>query len=313
VVGIEEEVMTWVLIRGVISGTIMYGAPLLYATLGEVVGQRAGMFNLGLEGILLIGASVGFAVSGETGSPWVGVVAAAIAGALFNLVYAYLVVNRRANQLASGLAVMFLGMGVSAMLGRAFVGKGIAGLARYQIPGISAFSWATKTLFSYDLLVYVAAPIAVVVWWFVFRTRWGLSLRAVGESPSAAYAAGRRVSWLKYQAVLVCGFLGGIAGAHLSVALARTWTEGMTGGRGFIAVALVIFSKWHPLRAIVGALLFGGAVTLQLQLQAQGSSISPFVLNMIPYALTLGVLLVWGGARRFAAPAALGRVYRGEE
>jgi ABC-type uncharacterized transport system permease subunit len=305
--------MNWVLVRGVISGTIMYGTPLLYATLGEVVGQRAGMVNLGLEGILLIGASVGFAVSVVTENPWVGVAAAGVAGAFFNLVYAYLVVNRHANQLASGLAVMFLGQGVSAMLGRAFVGGGIRGLARYQIPGVSLFPWATKTLFSYDLLVYLGLPVAVVVWWFVFRTRWGLNLRAVGESPSAAFAAGRRVAWLQYQAVLVCGFLAGLAGAHLSVALARTWTEGMTGGRGFIAVALVIFSKWHPLRAVVGALLFGGAVTLQLQLQAQGSPISPFVLNMIPYVVTLGVLLVWGGARKYAAPAALGRIYQGEE
>jgi len=305
--------MTWALIRGVLSGTIMYGVPLLYATVVEVVGQRAGMVNLGLEGILLIGASVGFAVSTETGNPWIGIAAAAIAGALFNLVYAFLVVTRNANQLASGLAVMFLGMGVSAMIGKAYVGGGSTGLVRYQFPGISAFAWATKTMFSYDLLVYFAVPVAVLVWWVLFRTRWGLSLRAVGESPSAAFAAGRRISLLKYQAALVCGFLGGIAGAHLSVALARTWSEGMTGGRGWIAVALVIFSKWHPLRAIVGAMLFGGAVTLQLQLQAQGSSISPFLLNMIPYLLTLGVLVIWGGARRFAAPGSLGRVYSGEE
>jgi ABC-type uncharacterized transport system permease subunit len=178
---------------------------------------------------------------------------------------------------------------------------------------VSLFSWATKSMFSYDLVVYLAFPVAVLVWWLLFRTRWGLSLRAVGESPSAAFAAGRRISLLKYQAAMLCGFLAGLAGAHLSVALARTWSEGMTGGRGFIAVALVIFSKWHPLRAIVGAMLFGGAVTLQLQLQAQGAAISPFVLNMIPYVLTLGVLLLWGGARRFAAPGGLGRVYSGEE
>jgi ABC-type uncharacterized transport system permease subunit len=271
------------------------------------------MVNLGLEGILLVGAAVGFAVSSLTGNPWVGLGAAAIAGSVFNLVYAFLVVTRRASQLASGLAVMFLGMGLSAMIGRAFVGRGSNGLARYQIPGVSLFSWATDSMFSYDLMVYLAFPVAVLVWWLLFRTRWGLSLRAVGESPSAAFAAGRRISLLKYQATLLCGFLAGIAGAHLSVALARTWSEGMTGGRGFIAVALVIFSKWHPLRAIVGAMLFGGAVTLQLQLQAQGAAISPFVLNMIPYVLTLGVLLVWGGARRFAAPGGLGRVYSGEE
>lgn len=305
--------MMWALIRGVLSGMIMYGVPLLYTTLGEVIGQRAGMVNLGLEGIMLVGASVGFAVSSATGNPWVGIAAAAVAGSLFNLIYAFLVVTRKANQLASGLAVMFFGMGISAMIGRAFVGGGSKGLARYQIPGISLFPWATNSMFSYDLLVYFAVPVAVVVWWLLFRTRWGLSLRAVGESPSAAFAAGRRIAILKYQAALLCGLLAGIAGSHLSVALARTWSEGMTGGRGFIAVALVIFSKWHPLRAIAGAMLFGGAVTLQLQLQAQGASISPFLLNMIPYVLTLGVLLVWGGARRFAAPGGLGRVYSGEE
>jgi general nucleoside transport system permease protein len=305
--------MTWALVRGVLSGTIMYGVPLLYATLGEVIGQRAGMVNLGLEGTLLIGASVGFAVSSATGNPWIGIAAAAIAGSLFNLVYAFMVVTRKANQLASGLAVMFFGTGISAMIGRAFVGGGSKGLSRYQIPGIASFSWATDSMFSYDVLVYLAVPVAILVWWLLFRTRWGLSLRAVGESPSGAFAAGRRIWFVKYQAALLCGLLGGIAGAHLSVALARTWSEGMTGGRGFIAVALVVFSKWHPLRAIAGAMLFGGAVTLQLQLQAQGASISPFLLNMIPYVLTLVVLLIWGGARRSAAPGGLGRVYSGEE
>jgi len=305
--------MNWDLLLGVLSGTIMYGVPLLYTTLGEVIGQRAGMVNLGLEGILLVSASTGFVVSSLTGNPWLGIGVAAIAGAVFNLVYAFLVVTRNANQLASGLTVMFLGSGLSAMIGRGFVGGGSSGLARYQIPGVSLFSWATGSMFSYDVLVYLAVPVAVLVWWLLFRTRWGLSLRAVGESPTAAFAAGRRISLIKYQAAMLCGFLAGIAGAHLSVALARTWSEGMTGGRGFIAVALVIFSKWHPLRAIAGAMLFGGAVTLQLQLQAQGAAISPFVLNMIPYVLTLGVLLLWGGARRFAAPGGLGRVYSGEE
>ena len=305
--------MNWDLLLGVLSGTIMYGVPLLYTTLGEVIGQRAGMVNLGLEGILLVGAAVGFVTSSLTGNPWLGLGVAAVAGSVFNLAYGFLVITRNANQLASGLTVMFLGMGLSAMIGRGFVGGGSSGLARYQIPGISLFSWATKSMFSYDLVVYLAFPVAVLVWWLLFRTRWGLSMRAVGESPSAAFAAGRRISLLKYQAAMLCGLFAGLAGAHLSVALARTWSEGMTGGRGFIAVALVIFSKWHPLRAIVGAMLFGGAVTLQLQLQAHGAAISPFVLNMIPYVLTLGVLLAWGGARRFAAPGGLGRVYSGEE
>jgi ABC-type uncharacterized transport system permease subunit len=305
--------MSWSFFNGLLSGTIMYGVPLLYATLGEVVSQRAGMVNLGLEGILLVGASVGFAVNVETGNAWLGIGAAALAGALFNLVYIFLVVGRKANQLASGLTVMFLGTGLSAMIGKAYIGSGIAGLPRYQIPGLASLSSVTKTMFNYDLLVYLAVPIAIFVWWGLFRTRWGLSLRAVGEDPTAAFAAGRKPGALKCHAALICGLLGGIAGAHLSIALARTWTEGMTGGRGYIAIALVIFSKWHPLRAIFGALLFGGAVTLQLQLQAAGAGISPFLLTMIPYVVTLGVLLLWSGSRRFAAPGALGRVYSGEE
>lgn len=305
--------MSWVLVRGVLSGCIMFGVPLLYATLGEVVGQRAGMVNLGLEGIMLLGASVGFAVTAETANPLLGVAVAVLAGGLFNMLYAYLVVTRRANQLASGLTLMFLGIGLSALIGKAYIGKRIVGLARYQIPGLADLPGITKTLFSYDVLVYVSIPIAIVVWWLLFRTRWGLSLRTVGESPTAAYAAGRRVSVLRYQAQFLNGCLAGLAGAHLSLALAIAWTEGMVGGRGFIAVALVIFSRWHPLRAIAGAFLFGGAVTLQLQLQAQGTGISPFLLNMIPYVLTLAVLIFWAGSRRFAAPGALGRVYYGED
>jgi simple sugar transport system permease protein len=154
---------------------------------------------------------------------------------------------------------------------------------------------------------------AFLVWWLLFSTRWGLCLRAVGENPTAAFAAGKNPHVLQFQALCIAGLLGGIAGAHLSVGLAKTWAEWMTAGRGFIAVALVIFSKWHPLRAIFGALLFGGAIALQLQMQAWGVPISPFILDMFPYILSLAVLAVWGGARRQAAPASLGRVFQGTE
>ena len=153
-------------------------------------------------------------------------------------------------------------------------------------------------------------PVAGLAWWALFRTRWGLALRAVGENPAAAFAAGRRPEALQYQALLVAGLLAGIAGAHLSLGLAKTWAEWMTAGRGFIAVALVIFAKWHPLRAIAGALLFGGAISAQLELQALGAPVSPFLLDMLPYVLSLGVLALWGGARRHAAPGSLGRVFQ---
>jgi simple sugar transport system permease protein len=153
----------------------------------------------------------------------------------------------------------------------------------------------------------------LLIWWLLFRTTWGLRLRAVGESPSAAVAAGLDPARLQYQALGVAGLFGGIAGAHLALALTLTWAEGMTAGRGFIAIALVIFAKWNPLWAIAGALLFGGAESLQLQLQAAGADVSPFVMNMIPYLLTLLVLILWGWNRQSAAPAALGRSFVGVE
>jgi len=305
--------MTWSLVRGLLSGAIISGTSLLYATLGEVLVERAGIVNLGVEGILLIGASVGFAITVETGSVALGVLAAALAGGLFNLMFGLLVVTRRANQLASGLAVMFLVYGVSAMIGKPYVGQPINGLSKIGIPVLSKIPWIGTTLFRHDFLVYLAFPVAALVWWVLFRTRWGLSVRAVGESPTAAFAAGWRPSSLRYQALFFGGLLCGVAGAHLSLALALAWSEAMTGGRGFIAIALVIFSKWHPIRAIAGALLFGGALTLQLQLQARGVQISAFLLDMIPFLLTLIVLMAWGGARRHAAPASLGRVYQGTE
>jgi simple sugar transport system permease protein len=292
------------LLIAIAAGTIVSATPLLYATLGELIGQRAGIVNLGLEGIMLIGAASGFAVTAMTGSPYVGIVAAAVAGAGANLIFAYLVIRRHANQLAAGLSLMFFGFGVSALVGKPFVGALIVGLPRVNL-GMRAPS--------FDLLVYLVVPVAVLIWWVLGRTRWGLGLRAVGESPSVAYAAGHRPELVQYQALCIAGLLGGIAGAHLSVAVTLTWAEGMTAGRGFIAIALVIFAKWNPLLAIAGALLFGGAEAVQLQLQAAGIDVSPFLMNMAPYLLTLLVLILWGWNRQSAAPAGLGRNFVGVE
>lgn len=306
--------MIGTLLRGVLAGAILSGTSLLYATLGEVIVERSGIVNLGLEGILLIGASVAFAIASVTGSAYLGVLAAAVAGGITMLLFGYLVVGRRANQLASGLAMMFFGTGVSALVGKSFVGGVITGLPKYRLPWLSDLAWVKgSTLLNWDILVYLAVPFALLAWWVLFRTRWGLGVRAVGESPTAAFAAGRRPELLHYQALFVGGLFGGVAGAHLSVSLTMTWNEGMTSGRGFIAIALVIFSKWHPLRAVVGALVFGGAEALQLQLQARGAQVSPFLLDMLPYLLTLAVLIAWGGARRAAAPAGLGRTFYGTE
>jgi ABC-type uncharacterized transport system permease subunit len=300
--------MNEMLLISLLSGAILSGTPLLYATLSEVIGERAGIINLGLEGIMLIGAVVGFAATVKSGNPLLGVVVAALAGGLFNMV-----ISRHANQLASGLALMFCGVGLSALIGAPFIGSQIKGLGAIRIPLLTDIPFFGRAFFHYDILVYLAIPTAVVIWWFLFRTRWGLSLRAVGENPTAAYAAGKNPHLLQYQVLFISGLLGGIAGAHLSLALALTWAEWMTAGRGFVAVALVIFAKWNPLRAIAGALLFGGAISLQLQMQARGVPVSSFILDMLPYVLSLTVLALWGGARRSAVPGSLGRVFQGTE
>ena len=304
--------MNSALIAGVVTSSIMSGTSLLYATLGEIIGERAGIVNLGIEGLMLIGASSGFAAAALTGSPYVGIAAAAAAAAAVNLVFAYLVVTRHANQLAAGLSLMFFGVGLSALIGGPFVGALITGLPRLSIPGLDPGGIGAR-LASYDLLVYLVLPTSLLIWWLIFRTRWGLGLRTVGESPSVAFAAGLRPHVLQYQALAWAGVLAGIAGAHISLALTLSWAEGMTAGRGFIAIALVIFAKWNPLWAIAGALLFGGAEALQLQLQAAGADVSPFIMTMTPYLLTLLVLVLWGWRRQSAAPAALGRTFVGVE
>jgi len=290
--------MSLTIALAVLASAMRSGASLLYATLGELVGERAGIVNLGLEGLMLIGASTGFAFASLSGNPYLGIAAATIAGLCANLLFAYVVISRRANQLASGLSLMFFGLGASAMIGRSFVGAIGVGLPR---------------LGAFDILVWLAAPTALALWGILYRTRWGLAVRAVGEAPAVVYAAGRRPERLQYQALAIAGALGGIAGAHLSLAITLSWDEGMTAGRGFIAVALVIFAKWDPLWAIAGAILFGGAEALQLQLQAQGVDVSPFLMNMTPYLLTLTILVFWGWSRRSAAPAALGRNFFGVE
>lgn len=297
--------MSWFL--SWLSGAILYAAPILYPTLGEVVEQRTGMVNLGLEGLMLLGASISFAVSYITKNPWLGILAAIGTGLVANLVYAWLVVHRNASQLAAGLALMFFGIGMSALVGKPFVGQMAAYLPKYPLLG------SQSLIFRYDLLVFLAFFLAPVVWFFLFRTRWGLKLRAVGESPAIAYAAGVSPGLVRYLAAAFAGICAALGGAHLSIGITGTWSEGMTAGRGFIAIALVIFSRWNPLRAIVGALVFGGAVVLQLQLQAQGIGISAFLMDMIPYVLTVLVLLVWGRGVRHVAPASLGRVYFGTE
>ena len=305
--------MSLLALLGVLSSAIFSGTSLLYATLGEVVTERSGTVNLGLEGVLLVSAATGYGVTVMSGNPFFGVLAAMLTGGLVNLIFGYLVVTRRANQLASGLALMFFGYGLSSLIGKPFIGKMITSLPRYMLPGLESLPLRYTSLFKFDLLIYLIIPICFLIWWLLFRTRWGLGLRAVGENVETAFASGRNPAAIKYQALFVGGLLAGLGAAHLSIAFTMNWAEYMTGGRGFIAIALVIFSKWHPIRAIAGVLVFSGAVAFQLLLQVSGVNISPFILDMIPFVLTLTVLLVWGGTRKHSAPATLGRVYQGTE
>jgi len=305
--------MSLLSILGVLSSAIFSGVSLLYTTLGEVIDERSGIVNLGLEGVLLVSASSGFAVTVLSSNPYLGMLVAVLAGGLMNMILGYLVIHRQANQLASGLALMFFGFGLSALIGKPYVGAKINGLPRLPLPGLSNLPRLYTSLFSFDLLIYLAIPMAILVWWLLFRTRWGLGLRAVGENADTAFASGRDPRLIRYQALFLGGLLAGLGAAHLSIAYTMNWTEYMTAGRGFIAVALVIFSRWHPLRAIAGALLFSGAVAFQLLLQSSGVQVSPFLLDTIPYILTLLVLIAWGGNRKQSAPASLGRVYHGAE
>lgn len=305
--------MSLLSLLGVLSSAIFSGTSLLYATLGEVVDQRAGVVNLGIEGVLLVSAASGFAITVRTGSPLLGVVTAIVTGGLMNLILGYLVIQRGANQLATGLALMFFGFGVSALIGKPFVGARIISLQRFSLPAMQALPKLYTSLFSFDILIFLAIPIAFFVWWLLFKTRWGLGVRAVGENATAAFASGRNPGVIRYQALFLGGMLAGLGAAHLSIAYTMTWTEHMTGGRGFIAVALVIFSRWNPLRAIVGSLFFSGAVAFQLLLQSSGVQISSFLLDTIPYVLTIIVLIAWSGKRKNSAPAGLGRVYHGSQ
>ncbi len=305
--------MTLLSFLGIFSIAIFSGTSLLYTALGEVVHERAGIVNLGLEGVLLVSAASGFAVTVQTGNPYLGVLMAMFAGAFINMIFGFLVITCKANQLATGLAVMFFGFGLSALIGNPYVGKSIYALPRFDLPGLSNLPRLYSSLFKFDPLIFLVIPIAFLVWWLLFRTRWGLGVRAVGENADIAFTSGRNPFLLQYQSLILGGMLAGLGAAHIAIAYTMNWTEYMTGGRGFIAVALVIFSRWHPLRAIVGALLFSTSVAVQMVLQNSGINISPFLLECVPYVITLLVLIAWGGNRKQSAPASLGRVFQGSK
>ncbi len=300
----------WLVIKGVLTGAVGPGISVMYATYGEVITERSGKINLGVEGAMLMGACFAFIAAAETQSEAIGVLAGGLAGGALSLFFAFMVITRRANQLATGLAITMLGIGITSWAGRSYVGVSIAGLDPIAIPVLSGVPILGEALFHQDILAYIAYALGPTLWFVLFRSRWGLSLRAVGESVEVAYAAGRNAAVVQYGAIAIGGILAGIGGAQLSLAFTQSWSEGMTAGRGFIAVALVIFGMWTPLRAMAGSLLFGAAIGLELQLQTVDAPVSPFYLQMLPYITTLVVLAIWTGATFRAMPEGLKRVLK---
>lgn len=293
----------------ILSGGVSGGTSIMYAALGETVSERSGVINLGTEGCMLMGAFSGFAVTSLTGSPWLGILAAAAAGGALALIHAILVVTRKSNQFASGLSLLFLALGLTALYGSGFVGQQINGFDPIAIPGLSSIPILGPILFDQNILTYLSYVIAPALWFVIFRTRIGLMLRTAGESAEVLTVNGYSIAKVRYIAVVTGGIFAGVGGAYLSVAYSQSWFENMIVGRGFIAVALVVFAAWDPLKVIGGAYLFGSALALSPVLQARGYEINQFALDMLPFLLTL-VLLVFLGRRAVdSTPAELRKVF----
>jgi simple sugar transport system permease protein len=292
--------------------TLAAGTPLVYAALGELVTEKAGVLNLGVEGMMLVGAVVAFGVAATTQSPWLGVGAGVLAGAAVSMIFAVLSLSLLSNQVATGLALSLFGVGLSAFLGLAYVSVVIEGIQALDIAGLSDLPVVGKMLFAHNPLVYLSLALFALVQWFLYHTRAGLVLRAVGESPHSAHAIGYPVVAIRYIAVLFGGACSGLAGAYLAVAYTPLWVEGMSAGRGWIALALVVFATWKPWRALAGAYLFGGVTLAQFQAQALGLEVPSQFLSMLPYAATIVVLAIISRDAttiRLNAPASLGKPF----
>ncbi|MCU1676885.1 MAG: inner-rane translocator [Frankiales bacterium] len=293
------------------TGAVRGGTAIMFAALGETLAERAGVINLGTEGCMLGGALSGYAVGSVTGNVWVGLAAGVAAGALLGLIHALLVVFRGANQLATGLTLLFFALGVTSLFGSAFVGKTAPTLTAMAVPGLSHLPVLGPILFHHDLLTYLSYAAAPAMWVFLRRSRTGLRVRAAGEAADVLRVHGVSVAWVRCLAVVAGGALAGLGGAQLSLVYSNSWFENMTQGRGFIAVALVIFAAWNPLRVMAGSYLFGAALALSPALQARGYGLNQFALDAIPFVLTLLVLAVFGRRTLLAAPAELKRVFEG--
>jgi simple sugar transport system permease protein len=298
-----------VVIAAFLAATVRVSTPLLLAAIGETVAERAGVINLGIEGAMLAGA-LGAALGATAGGPWVGIGAAILAGLVVAAVFAMMAIGVGADQIISGTAVTLGAVGVTGVVYRQAYGTAGAGLSLptfpdLAVPGLHALPLVGDAMFAQPVLTYLAWAAVPVVWWALFRTRWGLALRAAGESRESARAAGVRVRSMQAIATLIGGGFAGLAGGSLVLAQVGTFAEKMTAGRGFIAIAIVILGRWHPLWVLGAAFLFGAASALQFAFQAMGFAVPYQLFLMLPYVLALVALA--GGAGRARAPAELGK------
>lgn len=303
------------LVVSTVARALAFSTPLLWAALGEIYAERAGVVNLGVEGMMILGAVMGFIVGQTSGLPWLGLLVAAGVGGLAALVHAFISITLRANQYVSGLAITIFGLGLSGLLGRSYVGVPLRNSMSFvTVPLLSELPLVGAALFTDQyLLTYLGLVVAALLWFVLYFTRLGMTLRTVGESPIAADVAGINVTKVRYLAVVFGGVLAGVAGAYLSLAYRPSWGESMTNGMGWIALALAIFALWDPLRAVAAAFLFGAFFTLSFSLQ---SVFNPQLLTLMPYVFTILALIVVAlgkGGGAFGAPEALGQPYkRGE-
>ena len=308
------------LVISFLAAAVVAGTPLLFATLGEVITERAGNLNLGVEGMMLMGAVAGFTVGLTTKSVILALLAAMAAGAAGALIFAFLTITLRANHVVSGLTLTIFGSGVSTMLGKGLVGKVTpdnvkAFFSPVAIPGLSKIPFVGPIFFKQDPFVYLGYVLAILLGIYLYNTKAGLNLRAVGENPAAADAASINITLYKYIHVLLGGALCGLGGAYLSLVYVPAWQENVTAGRGWIAIALVIFSTWSPYKAIFGSYLFGGLDIIGFRLQGTNIHVSQYVFDMLPYLVTIIVLVVVSARKnkKNAPPQGLGVPYFREE
>ena len=296
----------------IVVSIIAAATPLLLAALGELVTEKSGVLNLGVEGMMLLGAVASFATAITTGSFVLAIIVGALAGAVMSLVFAVLALSLLANQVATGLALTIFGVGLSALLGQSYVGTPLEAFPKLEIPGLSDLPLVGPIVFGHDFLVYLSITMVFAVSWFLYKTRWGLVVRAVGESHEAAHAIGYHVIGIRYAAVMFGGAMAGLGGAYLSLAYTPMWIENMAAGRGWIALALVVFATWRPGRVMLGAYLFGGVTMLQLHGQGIGIDVPSQIMSMLPYVATVLVLVLISRDKiriRLNAPADIGRVF----